>query len=212
MNTFSVGEAIKFGWNTFIKRPWFFLGVSVCAGIAYGILSVVTDPSNNQPGLLPFLVAIASAVLGMLIEMMLINLALKSHDSVDTVQFSDAWAKIPFWRYVAVKILAAAIVIVGLILLIIPGIIAALMLLFSNYLVIDKNLGPIEALKESMRITKGHKWQLLLLVLAVACMNILGALAFFVGLLVTVPISILAMAHVYRTLEHKASEVVPVKA
>ncbi len=210
MNTFSVSEAIKFGWNTFTKRPWFFIGIVVAMFIAYGILSSVTDPSKSEmSGVMSVLVSVAAAVLGMLIEMMLINLALKSHDSVESVRFSDAWSKLPFWNYIGVKILAAIIVIVGLILLVIPGIIAALMFLFSNYLVVDKGLGPIEALKESMRITKGHKWQLLLLVLAVAGLNILGALAFFVGLFVSVPVSILAMAHVYRTLEHKANEVVP---
>src|SRR3989344_7471251 len=112
MNTFSVGDAIKFGWHTYIKRPWFFIGVLVCVFVAYGILSSVTDPSNNQPGLMPVLVTIASAILGMLIEMMLINLALKSHDNVETVQFSDAWAKLPIWQYVGVKIVAAVIVIV----------------------------------------------------------------------------------------------------
>lgn len=212
MQTFSVGEAIRFGWNTFTKRPWFFIGIVVAMFVVYGILSTVTDPKNNEmSGVMPFLVTVAAAALGMLIEMMLINLALKAHDNVETVQFSDAWGKLPFWNYIGVKILAAIIIIVGLILLVFPGIIAALMFLFSNYLVVDRGLGPIEALKESMRITKGHRWQLLLLVLAVAGLNILGALALFLGLLVTVPVSILAMAHVYRTLEHKASEMVPAK-
>lgn len=210
MNTFSVAEAIKFGWNTFAKRPWFFIGIVVAMFVAFGILSSVTDPSKNGAGgVMPSLVTVAAAVLGMLIEMMLINLALKSHDNIDNVQFSDAWGNLPFWKYIGVKILAAIIVIIGLVLLIVPGIIAVLMFLFSNYLVVDKGLGPIEALKESMRITKGHKWQLLLLVLAVAGLNILGALVFLVGLLVSVPVSMLAMVHVYRTLEHKASEVVP---
>ena len=78
--------------------------------------------------------------------------------------------------------------------------------MFFKYLIIDKGLGPIEALKESRRITTGQRWQLLLFVLILALLNILGALALFIGLFVTMPVTMIAMAHVYRGLEHKASE------
>ncbi|TSC86930.1 MAG: hypothetical protein G01um10148_35 [Parcubacteria group bacterium Gr01-1014_8] len=210
MNTFSIGDSIKFGWNTFTKRPWFFIGVIVCLFIVYGILSTVTDPEKSNIGGMQFLVSIAAGVIGIFVDMMLVNIALRSHDAAETVKFSDGWNKLPFWSYLGVKILNGTIVIVGLILLIVPGIIALLILMFSNYLVIDKGLGPIEAMKESARITKGHRLQLLLFILAIAGLNIVGALALFVGLLVTIPITILAMAHVYRTLEHRSSEVVPV--
>jgi uncharacterized membrane protein len=73
-------------------------------------------------------------------------------------------------------------------------------LMFVPYIVIDRGLGPIEAMKESWRVTKGHKWQLFLLFLALIGLNILGAIALIVGLLVTIPITMLAAAHAYRTL------------
>lgn len=212
MQQLSIGEALRFGWNTFTKRPWFFIGLYVCVFIVYSILSWVTDPEQHRNGFVPFLASIGAFVLGVFIEMLMINILLKSHDNVETVQFSDAWSKLPFWYYAGAKILVAIVVIIGMVLLIVPGIIAALVLFFSNYLVVDKNLGPIETMKESARITKGHRWWLLLFILVIAGLNILGALALFVGLLVTVPVSMLAVVHVYRTLEHKASEVAPVTA
>lgn len=209
MNTFSIGESVKFGWETFKKRPWFFMGVSLCVFVVYSILSAVTDEKVHDTSAAQLLVSIAAGVIGIFVEMMLVNIALKSHDSVETVAFSDAWAKKPFWSYLGVKILNGIVVVVGLILLIVPGVIAALTLLFGNYLVVDKGLGPIQAMKESARITKGHRWQLFGFVLVLVGLNILGLLALFVGLLVTIPVTILAMAHVYRTLEHKASELTP---
>ena len=42
--------------------------------------------------------------------------------------------------------------------LIIPGIIFACKLAFVPYLVMDKNLDPVEAVKESWRMTKGYGW------------------------------------------------------
>lgn len=204
----SVRESLSFGWQTFTKRPWFFIGALGLAMIMYGALSWLTDPNRYASGIMPFLASLASIVLGLVIEMMLINVALKAHDSVETLALSDATVRLPFWPYFAAKFLTGIIVTVGFILLVVPGVIAALMLMFATYLVIDKGLGPIEAIKESARITKGHRWKLLLFVLSVAALNILGALILFVGLFVSIPVSILALVHVYRTLEHAASEVV----
>jgi len=206
MSEFSISESIRFGWETFKKRPWFFIGVLVCVFIAYSVISLVTGPSHGQQGFMLSFMSIVSGVLGVVVEMMLINLALKAHDNVEAVQFSNAWGELPFWRYLAVKVLAGLIVMVGFVLLIVPGVIAALVLIFSNYLVVDKGLGPIQALKESARITKGHRWHLLGFVLVVAGLNILGVIALFLGLLITIPVTMLAMVHVYRKLEHAASE------
>ena len=56
-----------------------------------------------------------------------------------------------------------------------PGIIFALMFMFSTFIVIDRELGPIEAMKESHRITHGHKWKLLGFSLLLVLINLLGA-------------------------------------
>ena len=65
----------------------------------------------------------------------------------------------------------------------IPGIIASLGLGFATYLVVDRGMQPVASLKESWRITKGNKWRIFLLGLALTGVNILGALALVVGLL-----------------------------
>ena len=81
-----------------------------------------------------------------------------------------------------------------------PGIIFALMFMFTLYFVVDREEYTLQALKESYRITYGHKWKLLLFVFAIAGINILGTLCLFVGLLVSVPVTTIATAHAYRTL------------
>jgi hypothetical protein len=202
MRTFSVGEAVLFGWRTFGKRPWFFVGVFAFVFVAYGILSFVSDSMESGSGILVFFDAIASLVLGIVIEMTLINIALKSHDDVETVQFSDMWAVLPFWYYVGAKMIGIILVFIGFVLLIVPGLFAALAVMFANYTVVDKRFGPIEAVKRSWRITKGHMLQLFLFMLVIASINLLGSLLAGIGLVVTVPVTMLAMARVYRTLEH----------
>jgi uncharacterized membrane protein len=203
MNTIAVGEMLRFGWETFKKRPWFFIGTVVLVALVSSILSALApDPVTNA---FDFVLALAIIVLNIFIEMGLVAFALKVHDGVDGATFKHLWHPQSFWKYVGVKILTGLIVVVGLVLLIVPGIIAAIALIFATYLVVDRNLGPIEAIKESARLTKGHRWQLFLLALAIIGINILGAIALLVGLVVTIPVSLLAVVHAYRKLAGKGA-------
>jgi uncharacterized membrane protein len=88
----------------------------------------------------------------------------------------------------------------GLLLLILPGIYICMRLLFYNFLLIDRNIGPIECLQESFRITKGRVWTLIVFGLALVGINLLGVLCLFVGLAITIPLSMMANIYLYRTL------------
>lgn len=139
-------------------------------------------------------------VVNMLVALGATNLYLKAHDNVAGTKFADLWYPKPFWAYVVGSLLVALAVLLGLILLIIPGIIVALAFIFWNYLVVERGLTPIAALKESARITKGNRWKLFALGCACAAINLLGFLALLVGILVAAPVTALALVHVYRTL------------
>jgi uncharacterized membrane protein len=86
------------------------------------------------------------------------------------------------------------------ILLVIPGIIWSIRFHFFSYLIVDKGVSPIEALKKSSKITKGTKWDLFLFGILLVFINILGALALLVSLFVTMPATMVANAFVYRKL------------
>lgn len=58
-----------------------------------------------------------------------------------------------------VAILYGLAVGIGCIFLIVPGIIIALGLSMSTYLAVDTDLGPVDALKKSWEMMKGHKWE-----------------------------------------------------
>lgn len=59
----------------------------------------------------------------------------------------------------------------------------------------------VESLRKSTVITRGVKWKLLGFMIVAILLNILGALLLLVGLLVTIPVTMLAMAHVYTKLK-----------
>ncbi len=194
MQTIMVVPTIKAAWETFLKRPLFLVGSILLVLILSSIVNALPGEDGS------IILVLAALVINVLIELGLIAFILKAHDDVTQVKIADLWYPKAFLPYLAVKIMTTIAVLIGLVLLIVPGIIVALTFLFATYLVVDTGKGPIEALKESARITKGHKWALFMLMLALIGINILGVLALGIGLLISVPVSLLAIAHTYRAL------------
>lgn len=84
----------------------------------------------------------------------------------------------------------------GLLLLVVPGVIFLLGAMLYSYFVVDGDSG-VESVRRSWDATKGHKGALFVFLLALMGINIVGMLACGLGLLVTAPVSMLALAIVY---------------
>lgn len=201
---FSVTSAIGYGWETFKTRPWFFIGASVVIAVLYiavGAVSAAVDaPFGGTAENQTVVGNVVSLFLGALVGMGVTAFYLAAHDSPQTVQLGNLWHPSPYWKFLGASVLTSLAVGIGFVLLIVPGVIALLFFMFSTFIVIDRELGPIDAMKESMRITEGHRLPLLGFVLLLVLIVIAGALALGVGLLVAFPIATLAFAHAYRVL------------
>jgi len=211
MPALSIGECIRFGWETFKKRPGILIGAFVLTMLLPSIPGILFPSPEVAPGVPPpppttaeMIAALISVVIGIFVTIGMTTFALRAHDDIASVKIGDLWNPQPFWRFLGAEILAGIIIFVGFLLLVVPGVIASLGLCFVLYIVIDRGAGPINALKESWRITKGNKWQLFLFVLALIGLNLLGLLLLIVGVLITVPVTWLALTHAYRTLSSQA--------
>lgn len=117
--------------------------------------------------------------------------------------------KIPIKTFIyklIADLLTNAIILIGLVLLIIPGIIFALKLQYTPYAVLHRDLDPINAIKLSWNITKNIKMKLFYLTLILVLINLLGIFLLFIGIFITYPIFTLSQAGVYLLLtkrEHK---------
>jgi len=229
---FSIGSTVRFGWDTFKKRPWLFIGAFLLFVIAQGLLDVL---SSANEALFPisdedFLIADALVDfaihfgLGALISMGLTAFNLAAHDNPGTVKLFALWHPHPYWKFLGLSVLFSIVILAGVLLgfvlvdrfglenglaigiplLFVLGAIFWLTFMFAGFFVIDREVGPIEAMKESYRITRGHRWSLLGLLLVLLLINLLGALALIVGLLVSAPVLLLAFAHAYRVLAGSA--------
>ena len=193
-----IGPSLSYGWET-TKQNWRFLvTLMLLYGVIYAIPAMLSGNSANE-----FVAMIATLVLWILelvMSMGLIAITLRIIDK-KPVKYSDLFTTTePLLQYLIVNILVALIVMAGLILLVVPGVYLAMRTSLASYYVIEKKMGAIESIKASFAATKGHSWDLFLLMLALVGINLLGALAFLLGLLLTIPVSMLAFAWVYRKL------------
>lgn len=107
------------------------------------------------------------------------------------------------WNYFLATVLYMLIVVGGTILLIIPGIIWGIKYGQYKFLVVDKKLTPWESIKQSGYITNGARWNLFYFYIVIGLLNVVGMLALGIGLIVTIPISMMATVFVYRKLLQK---------
>ncbi len=68
------------------------------------------------------------------------------------------------------------------------------------FVLLDQNYGVVQSFHVAWSITENAIFDLVIFYGVVLLLNLIGALLFMVGLLVTVPITVLAQAHVYQQL------------
>jgi len=217
--------AIAFAWETYKKRQWLFTGAAALVALAYiatEFLSTVLDaPVCGLSAKSCWISDFVAFVISTPIDMGITAACLAAHDNPRTFRLGALWHPQRFWRFLATSIIVYLICAAGFALFVIPGVLAAVLFVFSGFLVIDRGLGPFQAMKESIRLTTGHFWPLLVLCLVLFLLVLLGALALGLGLLIAGPVVGIALAHVYRFLSseevqkqqaasrHRRSQVTP---
>lgn len=204
---FSMKEAVKFGWGKMKENLGFFIGLLLIVAAIYFVMGFIQEAvggNRPSPPIGTIIIGLLFRVVEIIINMGLIAIAIKFADNVKG-EIKDLFSQIHlFFKFLLSSICYGLIVALGLILLIVPGIIWAIKYQFFGYLIIDKGMGPIQAIKESGKITYGAKTDLLLFDLVLLGINILGAIALLIGLFATIPTSMVAYAYVYRKLQTQA--------
>jgi hypothetical protein len=206
-HAFLVGDALRFGWRTTMKnlKPLLIIG-----GIG-AFLSLLHQALTRygQPGL-SWLLALAIEVVQVGVALAMVRVALKLHDG-QPVDLERPGALVgDFFTYLLTSVLYGLIVAGGLVLLLVPGVIWGLKYGFAPFAVADEKRDPVEALRESSRLTRGEKGRLFGFALALFGVNLLGVLALGIGLFVTIPTTVIAAAYVFRRLQaHAAAKAEP---
>lgn len=201
MKKFSIREAILFGWQTFKKRPWFYLGISFIGNLLF-IGGELLDRYFPFESAWALIISLLAAVLAMMFGLGVTSMLIKTVRGLD-VSLSDIIAPHIFKALIA-TLLLSFVVLIGIIFLIVPGVYLGLRYQFVTYYILDKNTGIIESFKQSWRDTKGQVWTVFKLIFSVGLIQVLGLLALGVGIFVADAVGMIAYAYSYLKLSEKS--------
>jgi uncharacterized membrane protein len=194
---FSITKAFKDSWKMF-KQHWaFFMGLA----FVMIILNLFTQDHHHN-ALLLILVCIAAVIWSYVL--ISVSLAAIDHKN-DILNFKSLSVHMPtgrqFLMIIAIGLCAGIIVAVGFVLLIIPGIYFLTRLIFANTAYVDRQGSVRQSLEYSWHLVKGKIFWTVFLVLIIEIALIAGGtILFLVGALVTYPLAMLLVTHLYRAL------------
>ena len=108
-----------------------------------------------------------------------------------------------YWNAVVANVVVAVIVGMGFVMLIVPGIIFACRLAFVPYLVVDKQMDVMEALRVSWNMTRGYGGQIFLMGLMAFFIALGGLLLLIVGIFISIMWIKTSFAAMYYAVEQK---------
>ncbi|MFT4262458.1 MAG: hypothetical protein QM572_03680 [Nocardioides sp.] len=217
---YSVGDALSYGWAKFQSN----LGPSILLGLLVIVVSVVlavvgvvisslltTGPHVNDDytvsegsGFLVrwFAQGISTAIsfLGSTIGSALVVRAGLDITEGKGLDVGDIFGRIPWAKVFILALIQSAILFVGFLLCILPGIVAAFLLYYATYFVIDRGLEPVDALKASFELVKSNVGSALVWAIVAAIVSVVGLCLCGVGALATLPIAAFGTAYTYKKL------------
>lgn len=204
----AIGETLSEAWSrTKGNKGTMWLGVLLYM-VAYIGISVVatlltgqsfTDPAANQGAggiIANILIAAISAPLSA--GMMMIGVKIARDEQVSGTEVFAHFDKI--LPLAITMVLTYVLIMLGFLLLIIPGIYLAIGYIMSLPLIIDKNLGPWQALEVSRKAVTKHWFPIFGFMIVMALLYVAGALALLIGLIWAIPTLGIAYGVLYRNM------------
>jgi uncharacterized membrane protein len=182
--------ALKAGWPLVQRNP----GALIGGFVVIGVLNVVVQAIH-----IPVVSPIISFVASVFLMAGYFSIALNVLDNRPAA-IGDLFKPVPqLSSMLAVNFITSVAVIIGMVLLVIPGLILAILLGFAPLLVLEQNMAPMDALKRSVDLSKPLFGKLIVFGIVAGIVNFIGALLMGLGLLVTVPMTIMAWVSIYRS-------------
>ncbi len=201
----AIGDALSQGWRLTLAHSGFlvllFVAMAVVSMVSSALGNVLVSDAGFPPMLVRFVVRLINSLETVILLKAILDGARGKKLAIGKV-FEGVTPSL-FLHYVITQWVLGLITVVGLIFFIVPGIYFMLKYFFATYVVIDKRVGFAAAMKESARLTKGRKVDLLGFGVVLLIVNLLGLLCVGIGLLVTVPVTMFAVATVYNNLSSK---------
>ncbi|MGB5435394.1 MAG: hypothetical protein WBM98_05835 [Maribacter sp.] len=201
----TIAGSYGYGWQQMWKHFLYLFLVMVIVGVLNSPASVLRDSDGDMTAGLILLQILGAAYWLLFYSVIkyggdLLYLRAIRNEKIEIREMFDGFKK-NYVHIILANLLVFAIVGLGFVFLIIPGIILACRLAFVSYLVMDKNMDPVAAVEKSWEMTRGHGWQIFGMGLLVIPIFIGGLLCFIVGVVFAIIWISAAFAAMYHAVD-----------
>ncbi len=197
--TIQVSDIFRPSWRLCKSQIWILAGLLIGYMLISFTLSVFMTPLNKSLS-----GVIVSQVINWVISVIFsLGYAKNMLQTIDgeEPQFSAYLQPIgKIINMIIATVLVCFAVVVGFVLLIIPGFYFLIRLQFVSLYILEEDAGPIEAIQKSWRLTQGKMGFLVMLLLTQLLLVVIGVCLLGVGLLVTLPLCNMLCCYTFREL------------
>ena len=221
---FSVGNAFSYGWNKFKANLGPILIAALVLLAAVVLLQIIQaiftggndveftiDPDTgavetDDGGMLggSIIASLFFGALSFLVQLVIQSGIVKGALDITrgkAISLSTMFQGIDFVQVVIASLILAVATMIGIVLCVLPGLAVMFFTAFTLYFIIDKGMSAIDAIKASASFVMANAGTLIVFFLACIAAYIVGALLCGVGLLVAIPVVVIAQAYAFRTLQ-----------
>ena len=203
--TATVTGSYSYAWQQMWKHFLYLFLVAVIVGFASSPMSIIQESEHvNTPGMIALQILVAAYWLLIMpvIDFGADLMFLKGirNEKIKIQEMFDGFKK-NYLNIVLAHLLMVAIIGLGFVFLIVPGIILACRLAFVPYLVMDKNLEPVAAVEKSWEMTRGRGWKIFGIGLMAIPVVIAGLISFIVGVIFAIIWISAAFAAMYHAVD-----------
>lgn len=215
---FSIGDTLSEAWaKTSGKKLTFFLafftliiitmiGTQVLGSILVGPLMsgpdgleyAMNNPAMFSVGLLLYIVLVGALIVPMNVGFMLLGIYGAVDRPINVAMIFKGYKKI--WQIVVATFLIQLLTFVGWLFFILPGIYLSVAYFLALPLIVEKNLGPWEAMEASRKAISKRWFSVFLMMLIFFVLMMLSFLTLTIGLIWAMPLMMLSIGILYRNM------------
>lgn len=215
-NQISLSSSFRFAWDTFRARPVLYVGaILITEALWYIVRTAQIAFHTGSVGFMPsFLSFLVFGIVANFVFIALTNFFLRAYARPSEIQILDL-LDFTHWKMLTfLFIVGGAVFLLGLLLLILPGLVFLTLFIFTPYVVADTGMTPFKGMRRALELSLYNVHKLAVVVLV----TLSGSIAYFLLLsyvgtsevlantisiiigVITIPLAALAGVHAYKTL------------
>lgn len=195
---FMISEVFSTSWKYTKSQIWVLVGLFIGYCILSGLVSILLMPATSAVG--KIIANLLNAVISCVFMLGYVKNMFQTLDGEEP-QFSAYGSQSrKIVTYFVANLIYAIAVVIGIFLLIVPGIYLAIRLQFFTQLIVEEDCGIVESLRKSWQLTQDQVLPLFLLLLVMIGITVVGCILLFVGFFVAIPLISMMQCYAFRKL------------